>query len=183
VEWLLKYGILLRKPYQVGGETIDLSTYSGQRARQWGGKGVPNALEPIAKEHPVLTASLAQSYEEVRDAIANNYAVIVCSNIGFGPTNRVLNRDKDGFLRPSGSWAHAMLFNAVDDAYQRPGCCCQNSWGTKWVVGPTRHGQPEGSFWVDADVVTKMARQGDTWVISDLDGFPKQRIRHDFLAV
>lgn len=167
-DWVTKYGVVLRGKYG----SIDLSEYDGQRAKAWGarGRGVPDELEPIAKEHPVQTVSLVRSYEEARDAIANGYPVPVCSMQGFEA-----RRDAQGFARPRGTWPHCMCFIAVDDADGRPGLLCQNSWGPNWISGPTRHDQPPGSFWVDADVADKMLRGGDSFAISNLVGWQRRK--------
>lgn len=167
-DWVAKYGIVPRGKHG----SIDLSTYDGQRAKSWGarGRGVPDELEPIAREHPVQTVSLVRSYEEARDAIANGYPVPVCSMQGFEMT-----RDSKGFARPKGTWPHCMLFMAVDDADGRPGLLCMNSWGPNWISGPKRHDQPDGSFWVDADVATRMLRDGDSFAISNFVGYPLRR--------
>ena len=179
-DYLKKYGILLRQPYP-GGH--DFTNYSGTKARQYGARGVPNELESIAREHPVITASLVQSYEEIRDALANGYFVVVCSNIGFGPTGGNV-RDAEGFLKRRGNWGHCMLFIAINDNYKRPCVLCVNSWGRNWISGPKRLGQPDGSFWIDADTIDVMARQGDTFAISDLRGFlRKDDMPHVFQGV
>lgn len=164
-EAVMKYGLLLRQKYTVGNQTIDLSGYSGERAKLFGQKGIPDALEPIARQNLVKTASLVTSYEDARDAIYNMHPVVVCSNQGFTNT-----RDSQGFARAQGSWPHCMYFVAMQDT-SRAGLLCVNSWGKTWISGPKAHEQPEGSFWVDADVVDRMLRQNDSYAISDLDGF------------
>lgn len=167
-----RYGILHRTTY----DRYDLRTYSGDKARKWGQRshGVPDILEPIARQHPVRTVSLVTSYVEARDAIANGYPIPVCSNQGFTST-----RDNDGFAKPEDNWAHCMLFLAVDDAHYRPGLLCLNSWGPHWISGPKRHGQPDGSFWVDADTVDSMLRGGDSFAVSNYVGFPAQKINYN----
>lgn len=168
-------GTLLRKEY----DKYDLRTYSGERAKQWGnrGNGVPDELEPTMREHPIRTASLVTSYEELRDAIANGYPGIVCSSQGF--TNV---RDKDGFARPSGRWDHCMAVTAVDDDPKRPGALVDNSWGADWITGPKRHDQPDGSFWCDADVIDKMLRKNqDSWVSSGYVGYPSRDLEYDWI--
>jgi len=170
--WITMWGVLARMPYG----TIDLTLYSGSRAKQWGRTGVPDELEPIAKEHPVQTVSLVQTYEEARDAIANGYPVAVCSNQGF-----TMTRDSEGFANPRGSWGHCMAFIAVDDGYRRPGLLCQNSWGSDWITGPKRNDQPDGSFWVDAEVADRMLGGGDSFALSQFVGYPSQDL--DWLLV
>jgi hypothetical protein len=169
------YGTLVRGVYG----SIDLTSYDGDRAKAWGapGRGVPDELEPTLREHPIRTVSLVQGYEEARDAIVNGYPVAVCSNQGF-----TMARDRDGFARPQGSWPHCMCFIGVDDASGRPGLLCMNSWGPDWIDGPKRHDQPDGSFWVDAEVATRMLRGQDSFAGSGYVGFPTQKLDHDFLA-
>lgn len=173
-KWMTDWGIIVRGKYGM----IDLTEYSGQRAREWGRRGVgcPDELEPIAREHPIKTASKCTSYEQARDAIVNGYPVSVASMVGFND-----RRDSDGFLRRSGSWAHQMYFAGVDDDYKRPGLLCVNSWGLSWVSGPTRHNQPEGSFWVDADTCDSMLGQGDSFAYSGFEGFPAQSL--DYMLI
>lgn len=169
----IKAGTLLRRKY----DSVDLTTYNGQLAKKWGKPkaGVPDDLEPTMREHPIQTASLVTTYEEVRDAIANGYPVVVCSNQGFTTT-----RDKDGFAGPSGSWAHCMYLLAVDDAFKRPGCLCDNSWGDDWITGPKRLEQPNGSFWIDAQIIHAMvSRNQDSYAISGYQGFPKRDLDFD----
>lgn len=174
-KFITDFGTLARGKYG----NIDLSVYDGNRARSWGapGRGVPDELEPTLLEHTVKTVSMVTSYEEARDSIANGYPVAVCSNRGF-----TQSRDRDGFARPAGSWGHCMLFIAVDDAFGRPGLLCMNSWGPDWIDGPKRHDQPDGSFWVDADVVNGMLRQQDSFAASGFNGYPKQDLDYDFLS-
>lgn len=164
-----EFGALARQKY---GD-IDLTVYDGQRARSWGmpRKGAPAELLPFAKEHPIQTISQVNTYEEVRDLIANGYAVSICSNQGF--SNK---RDKDGFASPQGSWAHCMSILGVDDSFKRPGVLIQNSWGV-WNSGPKRHDQPDGSFWCDAEVLERnILSRKDSWAFSGYEGYKPQKI-------
>jgi len=100
-EYVNKFGALPRQKYG----SIDLSSYDGNKAKDWGmpNKGVPSELITIAKQHPIQTVSLVTSYEQCRDLIANGYTVTVASMQGFSST-----RDSEGFAKPEGSWAHQM---------------------------------------------------------------------------
>jgi hypothetical protein len=174
-EAVQQYGTLRRMKYL----TVDLSVYSGQRAKAWGmpRAGLPDELEPLAREHPVKTTSLVTSYEQVRDALANGYPIAVCSSQGFTET-----RDAEGFARPSGRWEHCMALLAIDDNPKRPGALCMNSWGPDWIRGPIRHNQPPGSFWVDATVINSMvSRNPDSYVVASVVGYPVQTL--DYLAI
>ncbi len=164
-----QYGLLFRKNYIYAG--YDLTRYNPDLSRKWGKDGLPDVLEKIAKITPVTEYYQVRSYEEIRDAIAAGYPVIVGSDIGFsrrtffawGRTKAT--RDRDGFLRRRGVWKHAMCFCGVDDRSSRKGVCCINSWGRNWISGPRKLDQPAGSFWIDARTVTLMARQGDAFAI------------------
>lgn len=169
-EWLTRYGVLIRQKYPGG---YDFTNYSGEKAIKYGREGCPDPLEPLTKLHPVKTAALCRSYKECIDCIANGMPVIVCSSVGFGSGDKI-RRDSEGFLtRSRKPWMHSMLFAGFDDKYRRKGCLCFNSWGEHWVYGPTRHNQPSGTFWVDADTVDSMLRQGDSFAISAYVGFPR----------
>ncbi len=167
-EWVKQYGVIPRGVYG----SIDLTTYSGQRAREWGrrGRGCPDELEPIAKQHPVKAITKVESYEQARDAIYNGYPVTIASNQGF-----TMSRDSEGFCRARGRWPHQMALCAVDDEYKRPGCLVANSWGD-YLQGGSRHDQPPGTFWADADVIDRICRQGDSWAFGSFDGFPSNPV-------
>jgi hypothetical protein len=171
-EWLTRYGILLRQRYPGG---YDFTTYDAKKAIKYGYEGCPDPLEPLTKLHPVKTVAICKSYSELRDCIKNGWPVVVCSNVGFGEGR--CKRDSEGFLtRRRRPWMHCMMFGAYDDKYRRPGALCFNSWGYDWVYGPTRHDQPGGTFWVDAETVDAMLRQGDSFALSAYVGFPRLNI-------
>jgi hypothetical protein len=174
-QYISTHGTLARGKYG----NVDLSEYDGNVARAWGapGAGVPVQLDPIIREHPVRTISLVQNYNEARDAIANGYPVVVCCTQGFNQ-----ERDQDGFARQVGTWGHCQCFIGVDDAFKRPGLLCMNSWGPDWITGPKRLDQPDGSYWVDAEVVDAMLGEMDSFAGSGFVGFPAQEIDYDFLA-
>lgn len=168
-----KWGVLQRVQYG----RHDLRQYSGQLAKQWGWDGLPDDLESKAKPFAVGVTSLVTTYEQARDAIANGYPVAVCSDQGFDD-----RRDSEGFARAIGSWAHCMVFIGVDDTGKRPGLLCMNSWGRHWISGPKRLGQPDGSFWVDAQVANRMlGRNPDSWALGRFAGYPAQNL--DYLLV
>lgn len=163
-----EHGTLLRTQYH----GFDLRRYSGRRAKDWGYKGLPaTQLEPTADEHPVSRKpALCSSYEEARDAIANGYAVPVCSHQGFSRT-----RDRDGFLKASGRWAHCMCFFATKDD-SRPGLGLDNtSWGA-WCSGPNPDELPDGCGWIDASTADRMLRQNDSFAVPGYNGFAARTI-------
>ena len=161
-------GILIRKKY---GKT-DLSTYNSTIGAK---KQLPNSVfKTEAAKHRVRTVSMISTVEEARDALANGYALSVCSNVGFSS-----KRDSKGIAKRSGSWNHAMAWIACDDSksvYNETLFLIQNSWGV-WNSGPKRLDQPDGSFWIrEKDARSMLAQQG-AWVFSDVEGFPARDIQ------
>ena len=163
-----EYGTLVRERY---GQH-NLSSYSGELAREWGVDGLPDELEPTAREPLIREISLVTTYSDVRDALANGYAVTIASMQGFRH-----HRDEDGFLKPDGEWPHQMAVIGMDDEFKRPGVLVMNSWGTNWVTGPTRHDQPPGSFWVDAEVLEdSILSEEDSWAFGNYEGWPARSL-------
>lgn len=162
-------GVLLRRKY----DSIDLSVYNGHLGAGWGSRGVPSSLVAEAQKHQVKTASLVKTIEEARDALANGYAISVCSNYGFSS-----RRDQYGIAKRSGSWNHAMAWIAVDDTHERYNetlFLVQNSWGV-WNGGEKCHDQPDGSFWIRESDAAGMLSQDGSWAFSDVDGFPPRKV-------
>jgi len=173
VEWAHKTGgLMLRKKYDDLG--VDLTEYNASIGMQWGSRGVPSGVTSEAKKHQIGTISLVTTWQQARDAIANGYGLVCCSDVGFAG----MRRNDEGMIRPSGTWHHAMQWHGVDDT--RPNdCrfCIQNSWGWNAHTGPKVHDQPEGSFWIDQKTAQRMIAQGGTYAVSNVVGFPKRTLR------
>jgi hypothetical protein len=162
-------GILLRKKYSFA----DLSKYNANYGIDWGRRGLPRDLTKEAKKHQVQTISLVGSVDAARDAIANGYAISVCSGYGFSS-----RRDKYGICKHTTSWSHAMAWIGCDDTHERYKetlFLVQNSWG-KWNSGPKVHGQPDGSFWIRERDAIKMLNANGAWVFSNVNGFPSREV-------
>lgn len=162
-------GILVRKDYK---GVVDLSKYNGNLGAGWGGRGLPDKVMDLANDHQIKTVSLVRTIEEARDALANGYGLAVCSSYGFSST-----RDKKGYAKTSGSWAHAMAWIACDDTNGDLSFLVQNSWG-KWNDGghPEWGPIPDGSFLIHSDVAQGMISQNGAYAFSNFDGFPLQKL-------
>lgn len=171
-KWLTSGGALERKVYG----SIDLTKYSTTRCRQFGRTGVPDELEPLAKEN-LASCALVEDADQLLQAISNGYGVFVCSGQGFDG-----KRDADGFCRPFGRWGHCMYINGY--RADRKGFHIQNSWGPDWkgtLEGPDGPGEPTpGGFWADWNTVDRMLKSyRDSYAVSAVKGFPRRKLNPD----
>jgi hypothetical protein len=170
-QYLQQYGVL----HQLQYSNFDLTGYSVSRSTKYRDKGVPDELEPVARQHPVKTYSLITSARVAFDALYAGQLIPICSNYAF--SNK---RDADGFCKRDKrrKWYHCMLLAGFDDTTNRPGGLIINSWSA-WNSGPTRYEQPVGSFWVDAEVIDGMLNVWqDSFAISAYEGHPKKMLHH-----
>lgn len=162
------WGVVARGKYG----SYDLDRYSESLCRQFGSRGCPRELEPLAKGHPVKAITLVKTVDEARKALASGYPIAVCSGQGFSA-----DRDSEGFARAQGSWAHCMAILGYQTSGSRKGFFVLNSWGTSYHRGPGGKGNPSpAGFWAEDSVVGRMLSGGDSWAFSDVKGFPARRI-------
>jgi hypothetical protein len=180
VQAIQKYGVVAQLRYPMLG--IDLRKPSPAQCVLYGMNGIPTGLEYVARLHPVKEYIAIDSYEELRDAIVmGGCPVAIGSSQGFGDGNK-LRRDSEGFLNPPGRrwwksvWKHSMICIGVSDE-GRKGALMLNSWGTDWISGPNRFpNTPEGCFFVDAKIINKMVKQGDSYAIRGFRGYASYQI-------
>lgn len=143
-------GIVPRANYPEAG--VDFTRYIYSWGAGKGGRGLPEAVAKIGKQHLVRTATELDGAEQIRDFLANGYFPSSCGSEGFSST-----RNEDGVSKRSGSWSHAMAYIGFDDRaetkqkYSGPLVLVLNSWGV-FNTGPrripgTEIDIPEGSFW------------------------------------
>lgn len=168
-------GILYRQVY---GQH-DLTAYSINTSRQWGAYGPPREIAVESAKHRALSVAQVSTWDELAAAICSGYCVPVCSNVGFEATNV---RDKDGFLPRGGTWNHCLCVIGIrfaDGTGKRDGALIANSWGTRWVTGPRwPDDQPEGSFWATRADIEAILKQGDSFAIGSVAGFPWRKLEH-----
>lgn len=139
----------------------DASRCCGPMSRQH----LPADMRAAAAKTTVKTYAQAKAFSDVVRAIEAGYPVVIASNQGFAK-----QRDAQGFASPSGSWSHSMACLGV--RHDRPGALIANSWGPYYAGGPA--GMCPAVKWVDASVVERMLRADDSWVLSDLQGWPRK---------
>lgn len=158
----------------------DLTRYSIELSKNWGAYGPPREIAVAAAKHRAVAVAQVRTWEELTAAIGSGYAVAICSDVGFAATKV---RDKDGFLPRGGNWSHCMLVWATRFAGgpggNRDGALIQNSWGPRWVTGPKYPAdQPDGSFWCSRADIEAILRQGDSFAIGGVEGFPFRKLEH-----
>jgi hypothetical protein len=149
----------------------DLSTFSPTRAREFGRRGIPPDIAAAAREHPVKSCALVKSWSDAKRAIQQGYPVAVCSDQGFR-----MERDSTGRCRPQGTWMHCMSLIGVRTGENECGFLL-NSWGDAAHGGPVW--PPDAlvaGFWADASVLDRMLRQGDSFALADVAGFPQRKL-------
>lgn len=130
-------GLVVRKPYADLG--IDLSEYSGRLAGTYGSKSPPENIVAMTKQHVVRNVARVNSFEGLRDALAQGAGIQSCGGEGFSST-----RDENGISEPRGGWSHSFALVGTDDRpvviekYGEPIVWCINSWGRNWIGGGKR---------------------------------------------
>lgn len=171
VKFLSNQGTLFRRKYHKDNDSYNFTKYSYKNCEKLTKNGIPSWLLKECKKHQIIATQI-HNWNEARDAIRNLCPIIIGSTVGF---NHV-KRDKDGFAKPSGKWAHAWLLIGIDDRSKRPGGCLMNSFGDNWARGPRRYRQPKGSIWVDKSIIDKMIKQyGDSFALCQLSGLKPVR--------
>lgn len=155
-KYLQTYGALEQRKY----EAFDLTRYSpsvccGSNAY----KGVPDALEPVAKKFPVRKYAQVKSFEEAVAALAAGYPVTIASSQGF-----LMTLDENGFGTPHGTWNHQQLIVGYG-LTPEPYLDIANSWAACYRGGPP--GWNPAVMRVRKAVVNPMLREGDSWALSD----------------
>jgi hypothetical protein len=184
--WLRDWGVVYRRPFPEFG--YDLTTYSADRAKQWGnwgngGQGDSGRLDEVAKKFPARHVVAIRTWDELVAAITAGFPVTIASSQGFA--NRT---DESGVLPASGTWMHQMCIVGIRFADKSPpgvravdAALILNSWGTRWIsyAGKYPADQPDGSFWATRPVVESILRQGDSYAIGDIvTGFKWRDIHH-----
>jgi hypothetical protein len=171
-KFVTKWGILDEGIYA----GYDLTQYNIPMIRDWGLKGVPDALEPLIREHPVSNATMVLNIDEARRALSQGYAITVCSNQGFTTT-----RDKNGVCYPQGNWAHCTMCSGYcwigNDLY----FFIENSWGNYMgTKNPAPLGANAGTFLCKGDTFSRMLGDRDSYAFSGVKGFMRRNISWDF---
>ena len=156
--------------------------FTGTEERTWGRDGMPDELEPYAKNQRCSEVTLVTSFDDCAKAISNGFSVSLCSMRGF--SMRFADRGSlgGGWLTPAGTWAHCMMACAV--RWDRPALLVPNSWGNCYS-GVVDEKLPEPfqrtSGWVDAEVIDSMCKGRDSYALAGFSGFKPTALPPDWL--
>lgn len=131
--------------------------YSGQTAKSWGYYGPPDEL--VSQAVKLGGVALIKDWPTLVSALWNGFPVPICSDQGFA-----MERDKDGFCAPRGTWNHCMLIAGAQFG-RRPGALILQSWGPNVPSGPIGLDAPDFGFWADRNVVERILSQGDSFAL------------------
>lgn len=175
IKFATEHGILIRKKYVNPNDqedTWDFRKYNYNLCTKLTKNGIPDWLLRECKKYRLTKVTKVSTWTEARDAIFNLNPIVIGSKVGFDNAQR----DEHGFAKPKSTWYHAWLLIAIDDKFKQPGGCLISSGGSNWVKGPKRHRQPDGSIWVNQDIIHKMVSEyGDSYALCNLDGLQPTR--------
>lgn len=178
-EWLLEWGVLLMQRY----DQLDLTDYSMSRCDEYGRRGVPDNIEPTAKQYPLKAMTRVDTGEQAWRMVGQLFPLVHCSNQGF-----TMTRDSAGISRPSGSWAHCAGWSGRFTL--RGGTRVlryDNSWdgsedgrgylgGNVTVQGANGEIKLNGNqFLVPLEIVDRMCQAKETYAMAGPKGFTKRR--------
>lgn len=180
-EFVMKYGVLTRGKY----DGIDLTEYDEAMCRLLGNRGVPDALEPVVKQHPVTAAALVTTEEEAWAAVGAGKPIAVCSDQGFGYDL------VDGFCEPQGRWDHCMhQAGRFVSPKHGPSGVIGNNWngylkGSREFEYVAADGSvqketlPIGFFCTTMKTIGRMVGQKDSSAFAGLSGWAKTRVDYE----
>ncbi len=145
--------------------------YSGRRAKEWGGRGVPDEIKKAAAQFKLGSAALVTTCDELDAALANLYPAAGGFGQGF-----TMHRDADGVCQQSGRWGHEQCCAGRRRRNgKRQYLLCQ-SWGDNVPDGPLTDDQPNFSFWIEEAAMADILGQRDFLAFSKFPGFEKRPI-------
>lgn len=165
------YGVAVAKALvEVGAVPRKLvGDYSGQRAKEWGAKGVPAELKTEAAKHKLGAAALVTTLEELDAGLANCYVAAGGFSQGF-----TMHRDANGMCQQSGRWGHEQCCIGRRTRNGRREYLLGQSWGDNVPDGPLTDDQPSFSFWIDEAAMASILSQRDFLVFSKFGGFDRR---------
>jgi len=177
-------GTLFYQKYDVNGVTYDLSGgYTVARCRDWGSRGVPDVLEPTAKQVLFKDATLITSLDALWTLLGDRRPVVVCGDI-----SRPYKRSPGGWCYRTGTdWAHAQrLRGRLVVKGNKRAVIYNNSWGNYLGSDNNRvtleSGKeitlPQGAYIAPLEELDFELRQRDTFALFNTVGLAPRKINY-----
>lgn len=173
-----KGGLLFYQKYP----SIDLTGgYSVSRCKQWGGRGMPDDLEPTARQRAIKVVTLVDTWEKAWAALGSGYFINICGNI-----SRTTKRQKNGICPQTGNnWAHSQRLRGRCTVKGGQRCFVYgNSWGdylgSENADVQLESGRtvtlPPGCYLAPVEDVHKDLKQGDSFLYSSVEGLTPRNL-------
>lgn len=166
------FGVAVAKAISESGVITreKVGPYSGQRAKQWGGRGgVPSDIKAACSEFKGTVTTLITTLDELDAACVNGYPSAGGFGEGFSMT-----RDAEGVCRKSGRWGHEVMCGGKRTRNGRRQYLLVQSWGPGVPSGPTTDDQPDFSFWISDTDMQGILSQRDWLTFGLFGGFVKK---------
>lgn len=163
---LEKFGALHRKE---SGDAEQAGPGSDDLAVKWGAGRISSEerakFEKLAEDNLVTARVRARSAQEMADGLAGG-GIVLCSDM----QGWTMTRDRHGFCRPQGQWAHYHVRSGVRVAENgEKGFTYDQSWGDDTPGGPLVPGCPGNCFLTPWDEEDRLARRDERDVIFAFD--------------
>lgn len=178
-ESVIKCGTLHRLDYETGPHDLRFYDETGGRSGTYGRFGVPDELEPIARQHIVQQVALVTDFNSAVQVLSRGIPI---SNAD--PRNPIwTKRDQDGFGSSQWRASHAMNYIGYRLG-DRPGLLKINTGHGNHVSGPMHPADcpvqiAACAAWEDADTAEDVLKSGWSWAYSDYTGFAARELASD----
>lgn len=181
-----EWGMVFQQKYG----NVDITNYSVEQTRSWQQRGVPKTLIEAAASHKYRTTVRVRTFEQAVALVQNSFGINMCCQLAWNGA-----RDKDGFVRVDGSWAHSttsgLAYVCVSNTsisgpsgsrFKKRGIANQNSWQQEWKgeknggpLGSQTPDLPFQSWIIYEDDYERALSGGDCFAYGGFDGFIQKR--------
>lgn len=160
-------GMLPKAKYPDG----DFSVYDAAKAKRLGDTGLTPALKAEMGKYRAGAVANLKTTTDLRKAMANGAGAYVCTARGYAA-----ERDANGVCRRQGQWGHCMCCDGYATVNGKVQYHLDNSWDSMYHKGPVGPGDPSNAgFYIVESEMSAILAEGDSWAVSAVKGFPKQR--------
>lgn len=149
----------------------DFTTYDEAKARRLGDVGLTAGEKGEMAKYKAGAVANLKTTVDLRKALANGAGAYVCTARGYAA-----QRDQNGVCRREGGWGHCLCSDGYATVNGKIQYHLDNSWDSMYHKGPTGPGDPSvAGFYVVESEMAAILAEGDSWAVSAVRGFPRQR--------